>query len=189
MKKSCTHQSRGRISNKFIWPLLFLWVLLWYHLHEQRRTLPQCEWTNDGKSKTVGYGYIGYNMEREAAHSSAERTVWKDILEGTKGKKCYGSTFVCLDRYHLARDRIRGKKRQHFEKKTQETALENGNNSGINQDKTSWRETLHCHGTLNCSHSIRKQGRNKICVFFSNCKTKKKKLDEHSNKTNQLQLV
>lgn len=163
MKKSCIHQSRGRVSNKFIWPLLFLYILLWYLLHEQRKILAQCEWTNDGKSKTVGYGYVRYNTEWEAAHFLAEKTGWKDILEGTKGKNCYNSTLVCLD---LASDRIRETKKQHFEKKTQKTALENGNDSGIHQDKTSWRETWCRQGTRSCSPSVRKRDRNKTCGFF-----------------------
>lgn len=49
------------------------------------------------KNKTVDYEYIVYNMEWEAARSWIKRIVWKEILEGTKGKNCYGSKFVCLD--------------------------------------------------------------------------------------------
>lgn len=60
---------------------------------------------------------------------------------------------------------------------------------GITQASTKTKQTeekrYNCHGTWNCSHSVRKQGRNKIWGFFSNCKTKKKKLDEHANQTHQ----
>lgn len=58
------------------------------------------------KNKTVDYEYVVYNMEWEAVRSWIKRIVWKEILEGTKGKNCYGSKFVCLDRYHLIRKRI-----------------------------------------------------------------------------------
>lgn len=140
MKKSCMHQSRGRRSNKVIW---FFWFCAFCcdtsYMSREGPSLAQCEWTNDGKSRTAGYGYIGYNMEWEAAHSLAQRTVWKDILEGTKGKICYRSAFVLTSKsWH----RIRETKKQHCEEKNQKTAFENGNNSGINQDKTNWRETL-----------------------------------------------
>lgn len=184
MKKSCMHQSRGRISNKF--DSFVLRILLWYLLHEQTRTLAQCEWINDGKAKTVGYGYIRYNMEWEEAHSLAERAMWKDILEGTKGKNCYGSTLVLTG--ITWQETGSRKQKSNIVRKKQKTALENGNNLGIKPDKTSWRETLHCPGAWNCSHSVTKQGRNKIWVLFSNCKTKQKKLTNMQTKPTRPQL-
>jgi len=42
-----------------------------------------------------------------------KRGVRKEIFQGTKGKNCYGSTFICLDRYHMIRERIMETKKQH----------------------------------------------------------------------------
>lgn len=120
-------------------------------------------------------------MEWEEAHSLAERAVWKDILEERKGKNCYGSTLVLT-----WQGTGLGKQKSNIVKKTQKTKDSIRNWEQLrrqHRDKTSWRETLHCHRAWNCSHSVRKQGRNKIWALFSNCKTKKKKLDKHANKT------
>ena len=42
----------------------------------------------------------------------------KKILEGTKGKNYYGSTFVCLDRYHLMRESYGNKKSDTVKKES-----------------------------------------------------------------------
>lgn len=76
---------------------------------------PDMVWTNKWwKTKTVNYEYIVYNTEWEAVHSWIK--VWK-ILEGTKGNNYYGSTFVCLDMYHLIRERIMETKATLLEEK------------------------------------------------------------------------
>lgn len=187
MKKSCMHQARGRVSNMFIW---FFWFYVfgcdtaymsreepWHSVNEQIMENPK-------HPMYVSYGYVGYNMEWEEAHSLAERAMGKDILEGSKGKNCYRSTFVLTG---ITWQGIGlGKQKNNIVRKKPKDSIRKWEQlRHQRRDKTSCRETLHCHGAWNCSHSVRKQGRNTVWVLFSNCKTKKKKLDEHANKTHR----
>lgn len=121
-------------------------------------------------------------MEWEAAHSLAERIVWKDILEGVKGKNCYGSTFVLTgtnwqgtglgkQKNNIVRKKTKGSIRKWEQLRHQPRQVEEKH------------YTVMVHGTV--LTELKSRVETKFGFFFSDCKTDKKKLDKHANKTHQ----
>lgn len=114
--------------------------------------------------------------------NNVQRHSWRNW-----GKNCYRPAFAWTG--ITGQGTGAGKQRSNVVSKTTKAALENGNKAGISPDRTSWRETWHCHGAWDWSYSrVKKHGGNKTWGFSDTAKVRRKSWTNVQTKPTRLQL-